>query len=164
MARKHENFAYNHGWRTAPEQYNFFLNRKLIHLDSDTRNSLACLVIYGNKKEAEDKLKRMLRAEEKKINNFVTIGFFYKGEDKRYVYTKDLIARRTDQQDMLRIYKAFKTYCEKLNCEVSTHTVTSGFVTPYGMEKVETHETKELVDTSKPCLIKIKFSNNQMFN
>ena len=47
MARKHENFSYNYGWKTAPEQWNFFFNEKRIDMDTDTRNNLACLCIYG---------------------------------------------------------------------------------------------------------------------
>ena len=56
MARKHEKFSYNYGWKTAPEQWNFFYNGKRINLDDNTRNNLACLCISGKIKEAEDEI------------------------------------------------------------------------------------------------------------
>lgn len=159
MGRKHENFTYQYGWKTAPEQYRFFINGKLINLASDIRNKLGYMVICGKSKEAEDELKRLLRKEEKKNNDFVTIGFFYKENNKRYVYTMDLIAKRNDKKEMLSIYKRFKDYCKKQNCKVSTHTVTSGFITPYGTEQTTIKNTEELVDVNKPCLIKVEYGS-----
>lgn len=60
MARKHEKFSYNYGWRTAPEQWNFFYNGKRINLDSNTRNTLACMCLSGKVKEAEEILRDMI--------------------------------------------------------------------------------------------------------
>lgn len=65
MARKHEKFSYNYGWRTAPEQWNFYWNNKLIQLDHNTRSEVALLMLSGKETEAEAILKRLLRKQEK---------------------------------------------------------------------------------------------------
>ena len=41
MARRHENFNYDYGWRTAPEQWRFYLNGKYIPLDTQKQSDLA---------------------------------------------------------------------------------------------------------------------------
>ena len=65
MARKHDKFSYSYGWRTAPEQWSFYWNGKLIQLDSDTRSQVALLMLSGKETEAEAILKRLLRKQEK---------------------------------------------------------------------------------------------------
>ena len=68
MARKHENFNYNYGWKTAPEQWSFYYNGKYIPLEHETRNRLACMCLSGKVKEAEDELKRLLYQKVKEIH------------------------------------------------------------------------------------------------
>jgi hypothetical protein len=116
--RKHDNFTYNYGWRTAPEQWSFYHNGKLIELDSDIRNSLACLCLSGKTREAENELKRIIRKQQKTSNKYVTIGFYGVEHTKEYYFTKQLLARKDNLSDMLRIYKDWKEYILNLNCKL----------------------------------------------
>ncbi len=128
MARKHENFTYNYGWRTAPEQWSFYLNGKRIRLDHENRNKLACMCLLGKVKEAEDELKRLLRKEEKQQHDFVTFGFYGKNS-KEFYFTEQLQAHRTDQAEKLRIYKEWKRYIiEDCNGRLQPFTVTTGLL------------------------------------
>lgn len=166
MSRKHENFTYNYGWRTAPEQWNFYLNGKRIRLDHETRNKLACMCLLGKAKEAEDELKRLLRKEEKQKHDFVTFGFYGKNS-KDFYFTKQLKAHRTDQVEKLRIYKEWKRYIvDDCNERLQPFKVTTGHITPYGNAKATEEDTSVLIDTDKRGIV-IKFvenSKNKMFN
>lgn len=51
MARNHDKFSYNYGWRTAPEQWSFYWNNKLIQLDYSTHSEVALLMISGKKQK-----------------------------------------------------------------------------------------------------------------
>ena len=153
MARKHENFTYDFGWKTAPEQWRFYYNEKYIPLDNNTRNSLACMCLSGKIKEAEDELKRLLRKEEKKPHDLITFGFYGKNS-KDFYYTKQLLAHRTDLQEKLRIYKEWKHYIVD-NCDgrLQPFTVTTGYITPYGSEKAEEEDTSVEIDTNRHGVI-----------
>lgn len=153
MARKHENFTYNFGYKAAPEQWRFYFNEKYIPLDNDTRNSLACMCLAGKIKEAEDELKRLLRKEEKKSHDLITFGFYGKNSNDFY-YTKQLLVHRVDSQEKLRIYKEWKHYIVD-TCEgcLQPFTVTTGYITPYGSEKAEEEDTSVEIDTNRHGVI-----------
>ena len=91
--RKHDNFSYTYGWRTAPEQWNFYHNDKLIELDNDVRNSLACMCIAGDITEAENELKRIIRKRQTQIKTDCIIAFYGK-DSSEYYYSKNLKANR----------------------------------------------------------------------
>lgn len=120
--RKHDKFTYSYGWRTAPEQWNFYHNEKLIKLDNDTRNSLACLCISGKVSEAENELKRIIRKRQTKNNKYATIGFYDVERKTEYYFTKQLLARKDNLQDMVRIYKEWKSYILNMNCQLPAYT------------------------------------------
>ncbi len=128
MARKHEKFTYNYGWRTGPEQWNFFWNEKLIHLDKGTRSTITCLILAGKETEAEAILKRMLRKQEKE-ESYICIGF-YGVNSTRYYFTQQLKCKVNDLQGKLHSYKEWKHYIQSKDCYLLTHTVTSGYLIP----------------------------------
>lgn len=96
MARKHDKFSYNYGWRTAPEQWNFYWNNKLIRLDHNTRSGVALLMLSGKETEAEAILKRLLRKQEKE-DRYICIGFFCVNSNQ-YYFTQALKCSRNDMQ------------------------------------------------------------------
>ena len=146
MARKHDKLFKYGGYRYAPEQWGFSYNGKQINLDTDTKTTLAMLVISGKRKEAEDELKRLLRKEEKQINDFVTFGFFGKNSNK-YYFTSQLSAHRNNLAEKLRIYKEWKRYIiEDKNGKLQPFVVTSGYFTPYGTEEKREEDTSIVID------------------
>lgn len=165
MKRKHECFTYNYGFRTAPEQWNFFCNKKRINLDSEIRNKLACLCLAGKTKEAEDELKRLLRREEKEMEcKYVTFAFFEK-DSKNFFYTQDLMAKPNDLMDKLRIYKAWKEYIFKKNkgC-LQPFTVKTGYISPYRNKAVKTEDTSVEIDSHKCTTVRfVENKDNVMF-
>lgn len=157
MSRKHEKFSYNYGFKTAPEQWNFYYNGNYIPLDNDIRNTLAVLCISGKTKEAKDELKRLLRKEEKELHNFVTYGVYAKGSSNFY-YTKQLIAHDDNIDEKLYIYKELKRYIEKeCNGYIKPFSRVSGYITPYGSEGVK-KDNGVLVDMSR--ILTIRFPEN----
>ena len=156
MARKHENFSYNYGWKTAPEQWNFFFNEKRIDLDTDTKNNLACLCISGKIKEAEDMLKRMLRKEEKQDRVQKHCIAFFEVDSDRFYYTQDLAYDKNDLQDALRCYKEWKQYILAKGCELETEFKTvSGYVTPCGYSRGKDITEHHLIDLTRCHTIKL---------
>lgn len=113
MSRKHENFTYRRcGDREFYDasQYTFYLNNKVINLNYNMQSDLAYLCVQGKIKEAEDKLKRMLRKQEKQKIKFVTYGFNFEDNPKAYVWSPSPwnSARIDNIQDRLRVYKRMK--------------------------------------------------------
>lgn len=157
MARKHEKFEYNYGWRTAPEQWSFFLNGKYLPLNSDTRNTLACMCLNGNVKGAEDKLKRYLRKIEKKDTYWYSICFFKEGSKDEFYYTKELLYRQGKLQDALHCYKTWKHYIQKKNCMLDVgYEVTEGEFKPFEDSKVEKRAVVKKVDLNHPGRVRLK--------
>lgn len=154
MARKHDKFTYSYGWRMAPEQWNFYWNNKLIHLDNDTRSTVACLMLSGKETEAEAILKRELRKQEKE-DSYICIGF-YGVNSTQYYFTQQLKCRKNDFKGKLYSYKEWKRYIESKDCDLSTYTLTSGYLTPNGkMTERKTEETHNKIDLNRPCIIKL---------
>ena len=159
MARKHENFNYDYGWKTAHEQWSFYYNGKRICLEHETRNKLACMCLSGKVKEAEDELKRLLRKEEKQKHDYITFGFYGK-DSMEFYYTKQLLAHRNDFAEKLRIYKEWKRHIiEDCNGRLQPFTVTTGCITPYGVSKAEEEDTSVLIDTDRRGIV-IRFVEN----
>lgn len=155
MARKHENFSYNYGWKTAPEQWHFYLNGKVIHLDSNTKSRLACLCIAGNVKETEDELKRILRKEEKQNTiNKKCIAFFENGS-KYFYYTMQLAFNPNNKAEALYSFKEWKRYIISHNNQLETMQVTSGYITPYGATEGKTETEEHVIDLSRKCFVNI---------
>lgn len=163
MSRKHDKFSYTYGWKTAPEQWNFYWNNKLIQLDSDMRSRVACLMLEGKENEAESILKRILRKQEKE-DSYICIGF-YGVCNSQYYFTQQLKCKRNDMQDKLYAYKEWKRYIQSKNCDLSTHTVTSGYLTPDGkMTEGRTEETHNIVDIKRSVIIRlIKAKEDKVF-
>lgn len=163
MSRKHDRFSYTYGWKTAPEQWKFYWNNKLIQLDNNTRLSVACLMLCGKEREAEAILKRILRKQEKE-DNYICIGF-YGVDSTQYYFTQQLKCKRNDLQTKLYIYKEWKRYIQSKDCDLSTHTVTSGYLMPDGkMTEKKTEETHNMVDLKRPIIIRlIKAKENRVF-
>lgn len=156
MARKHEKFSYNYGWKTAPEQWNFFYNGKRINLDDNTRDTLACMCISGKVKETEDILKRMLRKEEKqdRVQKYC-IAFFEVNSD-RFYYTQNLAYDKNDLQDALRCYKEWKQYILSKGCELETEFKTiSGYITPDGYSNGKDITEHHLIDLTRCHTVKL---------
>lgn len=163
MARKHDKFSYDYGWRTAPEQWRFYWNNKLIQLDSNTRSEVAVLMLSGKETEAEAILKRMLRKQEKE-DSYICIGFFGAGSNQ-YYYTLQLICRRNDMQGKLYSYKEWKHYIQSKDCDLSTHTITSGYLMPDGkMADEKKEETHNKIDLNRPVIIRlVKAKEDKVF-
>lgn len=154
MARKHDKFSYSYGWRTAPEQWKFYWNDKLIHLDRETRSSVSNLMLQGKETEAEAILKRELRKQEKE-EAYICIGFFGKNSKQLYL-TQDLRCTRNDLQGKLHAYKEWRHYIEMRDCDLALNTVTSGYLQADGkMSEGKTEESKDIVDLKRPCIIRL---------
>ena len=155
MARKHDKLFRYGGYRYAPEQWGFLYNGKPINLDADTKSTLAMLVISGNRKEAEDELKRLLRKEEKRINDLVTFGFFGKNS-RQYYFTQSITAHRENMTEKLMAYKEWKRYIiEDCKGRLYPFVVTSAYVTPNGIEKKQEEDTSVIIDFDRPgCVIR----------
>lgn len=68
-------------------------------------------------------------------------------------------------QGKLHSYKEWKHYIQSKDYDLSTHTVTSGYLTPDGkMTEGRTEETHNLVDLKRPIVIRIvKAKENRVF-
>ena len=164
MARKHEKFTYSYGWRTAPEQWCFGWNHKPINLDSDTRSTVACLMLEGKESEAEAILKRKLRKQEKE-ESYICIGFFGKNSDQFY-FTQDLKCKRNDLQGKLYTYKEWKRYIKMRDCDLAVSTVVSGHMQADGkMSEGIKEKSKDIVDLNRPCIIRlVKSMEDKVFS
>lgn len=150
MTRKHENFNYDYGFRTAPEQWRFYLNGKYIPLEHSTKNRLACMCLSGKIKESEDELKRILRAEEKKSRIVGKCICFFKKDSNEFYYTQQLMYNPNDIQDALRCYKAWKQYIKSKECILETgYEITEGDFNPFGDNKTETKTVTSIVDLTR---------------
>lgn len=163
MARKHDKFSYRYGWKTASEQWEFYWNGKLIHLDSNIRSTLACLILEGKETEADAILKRELRKQEKE-ESYICIGFFGKNSNQFY-FTQELMCRRNDLQGKLHAYKEWKHYIEARACNLALSTVTSGYLQANGkMSEGKQEKSKDIVDLNRPCIIRlVKPMENKVF-
>lgn len=150
MARKHENFTYNYGWKTAPEQWRFYLNKKEIHLDYNTRTNLANMCLTGRIKDAEDELKRMLRKEEK---NPLIVGkciCFFKKDSDEFYYTQQLLYNPQNIHEALKAYKEWKRYIKEKDCVLETeYTITEGEFSPFRKNNTKTRIIENKVDLTK---------------
>lgn len=155
MSRKHENFKYSYGWKTAPEQWRFYWNGNPIQLDNETRSTVAQLMLAGKEDEAEAILKRLLRKQEKETS-FICIGFLTKNGN-RYYFTQDLKCRRDNLEDKLNAYKKLKRYIEDNNGRLLTaHKVTSGYLSPDGkMVKENEMDSQEEIDLTRPIIVRL---------
>ena len=150
MARKHENFNYDYGWRTAPEQWRFYLNGKYIPLDTQTQSNLACMCLSGKVKEAEDELKRILRKDEKKPRVVGKCICFFKKDSDEFYYTQQLRYNPSDIQDALRCYKEWKRYIKDKNCILETgYELSEGEFNPFGENKAEHRTVTSVVDLTR---------------
>ncbi len=153
MARKHDKFSYSYGWKTAPEQWSFYWNGKLIQLDSGTRSEVALLMLSGKETEAEAILKRLLRKREKEGSD-ICIGF-YAENSNRYYFTLQLKCGRNDMQGKLYSYKEWKHYIQSKNCYLSTYEVTRGCFIPNGKKLKEKKETQDKIDLNRAVIIRL---------
>lgn len=142
-----------HMCRYTPESLRIWVNGKPIYLEEPSR--LGLMVMCGKEKEAHDEIKRIIRKRRKQRLR-VTIGFF-KVNSRDYMYTRELGAYDDDLQDKLRIYKNFKEYCISRNCDLATHEITSGELTPFGMAKGSTVESHDIVDLNRPVKLKYRY-------
>lgn len=151
--RKHDKFTYTYGWKTAPEQWNFYHNGKLIELDHDIRNNLACLCLAGKVTEAENELKRIIRKRQTENNKYATIGFYGAEHNKEYYFTKQLLARKNNLHDMLQVYKDWKNYLLNLNCQLPA--VTVGKLDGMG-RTIEKHTEYNTIDINRGLIVNVK--------
>lgn len=151
MSRKHENFSYYYGIKCAPEQWKFYYNGTLIPLECEKTSTLAQLCIAGRKREAEDMLKRMLRAEEKRGSIAgKCIAFFKKGSDEEYYFTQQLMYNPNNIQSALYSYKEWKRYIKKQDCQLTVgYELTTGEFVPGGENKGVRKQVRETVDLSR---------------
>lgn len=154
MRKEKERYSYG-GYKYAPESINFTLNGKRLQLPDDLRSNLAYLAICGRHKEVLDGLKRFVRKERRTSNvEYVTYGF-YRENGKDFYYTRDLLARPSDMQDKVRVYKKWKQYLKDNNCIATCYTVESGAVAPDGTSKPSVRTEEVRVDLSRPVRIKL---------
>ena len=159
MARKHEHFSWC-GYKYAPESFKFFLNGKKIYLSDDMTSTLGCLVIAGKKKEVTDKLKRLLRADEKKPQIVGNCIIFFKEDSNEFYYTKDLQYHTGDLQEALRCYKKWKHYILDRNCMLETgYTVEEGDFEPFGNNIPKRKAIISKVDLKRAGFVRLKRRN-----
>lgn len=165
MARKYERFSYTHGWKTAPESYKFYLNGELINLDYNTRNKLGYMCACGDIKKAEKELKRLLRKEEKRSGICGKCVAFYVLNEQKYIYSESFLYNPYNRDEAMLMYKQWKQYIKENDNKISSSVrITSGFVTPYGVTKVEDKAEEYTIDLSRGCLITIiRNPKNVMF-
>lgn len=150
MARKHENFNYDYGFRTAPEQWRFYLNGRYIPLDTQKQIDLACMCLAGNVKEAEDELKRILRKDEKKPRVVGKCICFFKKDSDEFYYTQQLRYNPNDIQDALRCYKEWKRYIKDKHCVLETgYKLSEGEFNPFGENKAKSRTVTSVVDLTR---------------
>lgn len=157
MSRKYERFSYRYGWRTAPESYEFFFNGKLLDLDSDISSDLGYLCICGKAKEAEDKLKQMLRKEEKQnLIKQYCIAFFAK-DSNQFFFVRQLAFDLDNIQEKLDSYKRMKRYIIEQGCVLKNPIkVKAGEVTLFGQADNGEDITKIYdIDLSRFCIIPV---------
>lgn len=152
MRKEYARFTYS-GYRYSPESFKFYCNNKPINLDHQTTSNLACMVISGRKQDAESELKHLLRRQEKQAEDYICFGFY--DRDDNYYFTKDLKCRRNSLQDKLYAYKQWKHYIQSNNNRLYQATVTSGYLTPYGMVEKEVVESYADIDINKPVIIRL---------
>lgn len=162
MSRKHENFSYFYGCRTAPEQWYFYYNGNYIPLNDEIRNRLAILCISGKRKEAEDELKRLLRKEEKETYDYVTYGFYGKNSNNFY-FSRQLKAHDNNINEKLSVYKEFKKYIEERDGYLHPFIITTGHITPNGNEKLKV-DKGILIDLDRKIRIRLtEDTENRLF-
>lgn len=140
-------------WRMyqyAPESFRCSVNGKAFPVPNPSR--LGVLLVEGKAKEVHDEIKRMVRNQRKEVRR-VTIGFYGLDRPKNFFYTSQLYAKDDDLQGKLYVYKEWKRFCKSRGGEVSTHTVTTGNITPFGSEEKEVVETHDRVDFDRPLKI-----------
>ena len=77
-----------------------------------------------------------------------------------FYYTKQLLAHRSDFAEKLRIYKEWKRHIiEDCKGRLQPFTVTTGYITPYGVSKAEEEDTSVLIDTDRRGIV-IRFVEN----
>ncbi len=156
MARKHENFSFTHGWRTAPESYKFYLNGKPINLGDNIRNKLGYMCCCGDIEGAEDELKRLLRKEEKHSDICGKCVAFYVLNEKKYVYSQLFLYTPYNRDEVISMHKQWKQYIKENDNKIATSVrITSGIVTPYGAKIREDMTEEYTIDLSRGCLITI---------
>lgn len=156
MARKHDNLFKYGGYRYAPEQWGFSYNGKPLKLDPDTKSTLAQMIISGKKKEAKDILKRLLRKEEKKLNDLVTYGFYGK-DSMEFYFTQSITAHKGNLAEKLRAYKEWKRYItEECNGKLLLYEATTGYITPKGLEMEQKEDKSIIIDFNRPgCTVRL---------
>lgn len=164
MSRKHEQFSYVYGLRYAPEQWSFYWNNKKVHLEHDTKTSLALLVIQGKAKEAEDILKRLLRKEEKEVCHSISYGFYGLDRREEYFFTRQLAcSSNSGLLERLCVYKAWKQYLKERDAKVSSYCFSEYALEPGKALEKEEKERMERVDLLRPCTVRLESSKQRAF-
>ena len=140
------------GYKYAPEQCSVFLNNRLYaKAGTQAAHDITLLLIAGKEKEAADTVKRQIMKAAKKPE-YITIGFFEEGT-RRYFFTRQLIARRDDLPEKLRIYKEYKHFLQDHDSIVNTYIIEAGKITPEGIPAPETKVITEKADLKRPVII-----------
>lgn len=143
------------GYKYAPEQCSVFLNNRLYaKAGTQAAHDITLLLIAGKEKEAADIIKRQLRKEAKKPA-YITIGYYQEGSKSRYFFTRQLIARRDDLPEKLRIYKEWKHFIKSNNCIVNTYELNAGEVKPGHISAPKKQIIEERADIKRPIIIKL---------
>ena len=151
---KHNNIKIRYSCnKYAPESFCCSVNGRRFIVDDPSR--FGYLVICGKGKEVRDEIKREVRKRRRQRRR-VTFGFFSKGNN-RYFYTRDLGAYDDDLADKLRIYKLWKEYCLSRNCDLATHIITEGRITPDGKSISKERESTDIVDLSRPVKLRYPY-------
>lgn len=154
--RPHDIFTFHYGWRTAPEQWRFYWNGKPLQLENDVRSTVACLILSGKKKEAEDILKRLLRKQEKDTGYALTYGFY--GEDTQEVFYAPFLNCRHNASlsERLVIYKRWKEFIRYKGCFLEHYQVVSGHMQDSGkMSEGKREQVMVKIDLKRPCRIRL---------
>ena len=141
-------------YRYAPESFRCSVDGKPFFPQDPSH--FGCLLFAGRGKEAEDEIKRIVRAQ-RRAPRLVTIGFRSAENPRRYFFTRSLSAREDSLEERLDAFREWKKYILSRDGVVETYSVEEGDFVP---GKANTASTAcwhtEKVDLTKPLTVVLK--------
>ena len=160
---KNINFAVS-GYKYAPESFNGYIifnkNKRIkLNLTSEEKSLIGYTYITKGYKKAIDEVKRIIRNENKKVNNDVVFGFYKENSKTEYIYSRDTLSNNNNIIDKLFNYKYFKQYLKNINCEIIEYTQGS---LDGNYKTISKEEIKSKIDITRPIKLNVK-SKNRLF-
>lgn len=171
--RKCDNFKIS-CYRYAPESFKAYmligytgkyLNKpkyKEIPLTYNEKSECGNAYCCGNTDSAIKVLKRIIRAKERKVKQYITYGNFYTNKPREYAFTQQLAVDSSKLSERLYAYKEWKDFCNRVDWKISSYVVEELTFDPDHPNKQPT--TKEIFEElNKDRKIKITFKTNTLY-